>query len=86
MLLKKDHPFLWMTECTEAVDTLISIVTSNLVLHRPDHERQFELKVNALQFAIGTILYQCNAQGRQQPMAYHSETLNKVERSYNIYD
>jgi RNase H-like domain found in reverse transcriptase len=68
------------------VNTLINIVTSNPVLHRPDHEKQFELKVDASQFAIRAILYQQDDQGRQQLVAYHSETLNKVERSYDIYD
>jgi RNase H-like domain found in reverse transcriptase len=85
-LLKKDHPFLWMKECTAAVNTLIGIITSDPVLHRPDHEKQFELEVDASQFTIGTILYQHDAQGRQQPMAYHSETLNEVECGYDIHN
>jgi RNase H-like domain found in reverse transcriptase len=85
-LLKKDHPFLWTKKCTEAINTLINIITSDPVLHRPDHKRQFELEVDTSQFAIGAILYQRDAQGRQQPVAYHSETLNKVEWGYDVHN
>ncbi len=57
-LLKKDAPFIWMPECHQALDTLIDIVTSSPVLIAPDQDRQFELEVDASQFAIGAILWQ----------------------------
>jgi hypothetical protein len=57
-LLKKDTPFEWTPECRASLDTLIDIVTSSPVLVAPDQERQFELEVDASQFAIGAILWQ----------------------------
>jgi RNase H-like domain found in reverse transcriptase len=57
-LLKKNQPFIWTNECTTALDTLITIITSDPVLHHPDHTKQFKLKVDASQYAIGPILYQ----------------------------
>src|SRR6266576_5778899 len=32
-LTKKDTPFVWTAKCTQALDKLIGIVTSELVLH-----------------------------------------------------
>jgi RNase H-like domain found in reverse transcriptase len=62
-LLKKNQPFIWTDKCTAALNKLITIVTSDLVLHHPDHAKQFELEVDASQYAIGAILYQCNDRG-----------------------
>jgi RNase H-like domain found in reverse transcriptase/Reverse transcriptase (RNA-dependent DNA polymerase) len=85
-LLKKGQTFKWMQECTDALNKLIDIVTSDPVLFRPDETKQFELEVDASQYAIGAILYQRDNNGKQRPVAYHSETLNEAERGYNIFD
>jgi RNase H-like domain found in reverse transcriptase len=85
-LLKKNQPFIWTNKCTTALDTLITIVTSDLVLHQPNHTKPFELKVDASQYAIGAILYQRDDHGHQCPVAYHSETLNDAEQGYNIHN
>jgi hypothetical protein len=37
-LTKKDTPFVWTPECTQAIRTLKRIVSSDPVLRRPDHE------------------------------------------------
>jgi hypothetical protein len=63
-LLKKEHPFKWTEECTKALGTLIDIVTSDLVLYRPDLDKQFVLEVDASQYAIGAILYQRDNNGK----------------------
>jgi len=57
-LLKKDTPFKWTLECCQALDTLIDIITSSLVLVAPDQDHQFKLEVDASQFAIRAILWQ----------------------------
>jgi hypothetical protein len=57
-LLKKDTIFEWTSKCHTSLDTFIDIVTSSPILIAPDQEQQFELEVDASQFAIGTILWQ----------------------------
>jgi len=57
-LLKKDTIFKWTPDCCQALNMLINIVTSSLVLIAPDQDCQFELEVDASQFAIGVILWQ----------------------------
>jgi len=56
-LLKKDAPFKWTPECCTSLDTLIDIVTLSPILIAPDQDCQFELEVDASQFAIGAILW-----------------------------
>jgi RNase H-like domain found in reverse transcriptase len=60
MQLLKKKKFKWMEECMAALDKLISIVTSDLVLHRPNYNLPFMLEVDALQYTTGAILYQAN--------------------------
>ena len=74
-LTKKDVPFIWMPECTQAIRTLKAIVSSDPVLQRPDHEWPFELEVDASQYALGAILYQRNDGGKLQAVGYYSQTL-----------
>jgi RNase H-like domain found in reverse transcriptase/Integrase zinc binding domain/Chromo (CHRromatin Organisation MOdifier) domain len=85
-LLKKDQPFRWTQECTDALNRLIETITSDPVLHRPNHTKQFELEVDASQYAVGAILYQRNNEGTQHPVAYYSETLDEIQRGWEIYD
>jgi RNase H-like domain found in reverse transcriptase len=85
-LLKKNQPFIWTNDCTAALDKLITIVTSDPVLHHPDHTKQFELEVDVSQYAIGAILYQRDDRGHQRLVTYHSETLNDAKRGYDIHD
>jgi hypothetical protein len=80
-LTKKDVPFVWTPECTQAIRTLKAIVSTDPVLRRPDHERPFELEVDASQYALGAILYQRNDGGKLQAVGYYSQTLNPAERN-----
>jgi hypothetical protein len=85
-LLKKGQTFEWTDKCTAALDKLISIVTSDLVLQWPDQEKPFELEVNASQYVLRVILYQRDDKGKLRLVTYHSETFNKAERGYDIHD
>ena len=62
-LLKKGIPFVWTPECTAALDHLINLATTDPVLRQPNHNKPFELEVDASQFATGAILYQHDSDG-----------------------
>jgi RNase H-like domain found in reverse transcriptase/Reverse transcriptase (RNA-dependent DNA polymerase) len=92
-LLKKGVSFLWTDKCTQALERLKSIVTSEPVLVPPDQERQFILEVDASQFATGAILYQADKKMTDRkgnpilrPCGYHSQTFSATEQHYPIYD
>jgi hypothetical protein len=60
LLLKKDWPFLWDEKCTDALNKVIDILTSEPVLTHPDPDKPFELEVDASNYTIGAILFQRN--------------------------
>jgi hypothetical protein len=57
-LTKKDEPFVWTDECTQAIRKLKKIVGSDPVLKRPDHDRPFTLECDVSQYALGAVLSQ----------------------------
>jgi RNase H-like domain found in reverse transcriptase len=85
-LLKKKKKFEWIDECTEALNKLIKIVSSDPVLQWPNYDKPFMLEVDASQYAMGAIFYQENNEGKLCPVRYYSHTLNPTERGYNIHD
>jgi hypothetical protein len=85
-LTKKDQPFLWTPECTNALDSLISIILDNPALHQPDLSRPFFLQVDASAFATGAILTQKDERGKHVAVGFHSQTFNEAERNYDIHD
>jgi RNase H-like domain found in reverse transcriptase len=70
----------------KALNKLIKIMSSNLVLQQLNYEKLFTLEVDASQYATGVILYQENDMGRLCPVGYLSHTLNPIERRYDVYD
>jgi RNase H-like domain found in reverse transcriptase len=78
-LTKKKKPFKWMQECTDALEKLINIVTSEPVLACPDLDKPFELEVDALAYAVGEILFQRDENKRRRDVGYFSKALNPAE-------
>ena len=64
-LTKKGVPFKWTTKCHEALDKLIAKVMDDPELTAPDPTRQFELEMDASNFALGTALFQKDNQGKR---------------------
>ena len=85
-LLKKDTPFIWTERHTNVVQQLIDKVINQPVLVHPDPQKDFELKVDTLNYATGAILFQWDKKGKIQPIGYHSKTFSDAERNYNIYN
>jgi RNase H-like domain found in reverse transcriptase len=85
-LTKKDTPFKWTPTCMKALDTLIKHVTSKLVLWHPDPSCAYELEVDMLSFALGSILFQRDDTGKCCVMAYHSQALTPSEQNYAVGD
>jgi hypothetical protein len=87
-LLKKDTTIEWTPKCHAPVETLIDIVTSSPILVAPNQDHQFELKVDASQFAIGAILWQWDPTNPKkfQACGYYSATLSPVEQNYKVFN
>jgi hypothetical protein len=85
-LLKENVKFMWTEACTKALDRIINILTTELVLTHPDPDKPFELEVDASDYATGAILFQRDERGKPKPLGFHSKTLSKEEMNYDIYD
>jgi hypothetical protein len=85
-LLKKNVKFVWTEICTKALNRIINILTTELVLTHPNPEKPFEIKVDTSDYATGTILFQRDERGKPKLLGFHSKTLSKEEMNYDIYD
>ena len=59
---------------------------SELILAHPDPTKQYTLEVDTLGFALGAVLSQRGSDGKLHPISYFSQTLNKAEQNYNVYN
>ena len=87
-LLKADVPFIWTNDCRQALDTLIDTVCLHPVLMAPDQDQQFELEVDASQFALEAILWQRDPANAKKLWAigYYLKTLSPAQQNYKIHD
>ncbi len=85
-LLKKDTPFLWDNTCGDALNKLITVVTSKPALHQPDPALPFSLEVDASAYAVGVILTQKDSRNKHQAVGYFSKTFTEAEHNYDIHN
>ena len=85
-LTRKEVPFIWVSPQETSFRTLIQAFVTAPVLALPDHSRPFRVITYASDFATGAILEQPDALNRWRPVAYHSKSLQPVERNYEIHD
>lgn len=86
-LTKKDQPWVWGSEQTNAFETLKKAFTTAPILRIPDDVNPFRLSTDASDFAIGSVLSQLDPDDNLwHPVAFHSKSLNVHERNYEIYD
>jgi transposase InsO family protein len=81
-LMRATSKWEWGPEQQRAYEKLREKLTSAPVLAYPDFDRPFELHTDASDYAIGAVLAQRDAQGRERVIAYGSCTLTKEERNY----
>ena len=85
-LIKKEAPFIWTIECTEAIRKLKQALTSKPVLWQPIMDKPFFLEVDASDYATGAVLFQKNKDRKPRICGYHSKTFNETKQCYEIYN
>ncbi len=86
MLLCKTHPWEWTTVQHSACEILKTAFCSKPVLLMPDYTKPFEIESDASLYTTGTILLQQDTNGDWHPVAYCSQSMNPMERNYQVYD
>jgi len=69
-----------------AFDTLKMAFTSAPILIHPDPAKPFIVETNALDFALGAILFQFGIDGLLHSVAFYSRKLTSAEINYQVYD
>nr|GEW56059.1 retrovirus-related Pol polyprotein from transposon opus [Tanacetum cinerariifolium] len=80
-LLEKDTPFIFFQECVDAFQILKRKLTEAPILIAPDWDMPFELMCDASDFAIGTVLGQCQDK-HFRPIHYANKTMTEAESKY----
>jgi hypothetical protein len=85
-LLKEGVKWAWEKAEQNTFDKLKRQVTEEPVLMQPDQKKQFEIEVDASNYAIGAVLMQKGEKDILHPVAFFSKTMNNVQRNYNLYN
>jgi hypothetical protein len=85
-LLKKGVKWVWEEAKQKAFDRLKKQVTEEPVLMQPDQKKQFEIEVDASNYAIGAVLMQKGEKDILHPVAFFLKTMNDAQRNYDMYN
>lgn len=80
-LLDKEVPFKWTKQHQQAFEAVKNLLSSETLLVHYSMEKP--LTCDASLGAVGAVLSHVMEDGREAPIAYHSKTLDKIERRYS---
>ena len=82
-LLRKNIPWSWTDECTQACEKLKEMLTSAPILAHYNADAKTLVTCDASAVAIGAVLSQIQPDGQERPVAYLSRSLSQTERKYS---
>ena len=85
-LTRKDTPFVWSQDCTQAFQSVKQQVTAAPVLRHFDPKRQAILETDASDYVTGGVLSQYDDDHVLRPVAFYSRSMVPAECNYHIYD
>ncbi|QRW21942.1 Retrotransposable element Tf2 protein [Rhizoctonia solani] len=85
-LVKKDMLWKWETREQEAFQTLKDTITNTPVLCHTNLSKPYFIETDAAGAALGSILSQCQEDGRLHPLGFLSESFKGAEQNYNMHD
>ena len=84
-LLKKDSKWTWGNAEQTAFEKIKAQICEEPVLIQPDQKKQFEVEVDASNYAMGAVLMQRDEKNTLHPVAFWSKTMNSAQRNYDVY-
>ena len=82
-LTRKNHQFVWTSDCQEAFEKLKEILTSPPILAMPNDDGMFIVDTDAAEHSIGCVLSQVQ-NGQERVIAYAGRVLSKNEVNYCV--
>ena len=71
----------WSAECQQAFDTIKAILSSDVLLRYPDHNKPFHVYTDASDLQLGAVIIQ-----DKRPVAFYSRKLNAAQRNYTTME
>ena len=71
----------WSAECQHAFDTIKAILSSDVLLRYPNHNKPFHVYTDASDLQLGAIIVQ-----DERPVAFYSRKLNAAQRNYTTME
>ena len=78
----KDTPWKWSAEYAVAFDQLKQLLADKTRFEYFDSEKSIVLATDASLYGIGAVISHVLPDGSEEPIAFASKTLSKVERGY----
>jgi len=85
-MVKKDQKWKWTERQDKVFGELKEIFTKKPVLAALDLDKKMRIEVDVLDYATGGVLSMECEDGKWQPVAFLSKSLNETERNYKIHD
>lgn len=83
--LKKSSKSFSLTESAlQSFEALKKALCTAPVLAQPDFSREFIIQCDASRIGVGGVLFQYDSEGKEHPIAYVSQKLNKCQRNYTV--
>lgn len=82
-LIQKDIPFSWSEAQADAFSSAKKLIATAPTLQYYDLGKPVVLQVDASEEGLGGALLQPNAEGKLQPVAFTSNSLNSTEQRYS---
>ena len=86
VLIWKSTPFVWTTECCEALEHVKGCLASDLVMRHPNWDEAFIIHPSASDVAVAANRMQNDKVGRAHPIYYASRLLTSCETRYSPSD
>ena len=82
--LKKSQKSFQLTDSAKISFEKLKDALSAPVLAQPNYDREFIIQCDASQIGVGGVLLQYDDDGREHPIAFVSQKLNKAQRNYTV--
>ena len=83
-LLQANTPFIWTTECQQAMNTIKQLLTTAPILALPRFDRPFILDTDCSTISMGSVLSQLDDDRNESVICYSSKKLTDRQKNYCV--
>jgi hypothetical protein len=83
-LLQANTPFIWTTECQQAMNTIKQLLTTAPILALPRFDRPFILDTDCSNISMGSVLSQLDDDRNERVICYSSKKLTDRQKNYCV--